>query len=143
MNTHALPALKEKRAAISGEVISLQKKIARLKKQLVSLDATISIFDPSYKVGSIKPKNARKRAKLFKMGELGRHIMDALRRADGKPLSSADVVAAVAAITGQDKAQAALLKHSVRSNLAYLVRRNAVEKVGDRAATKWRLTADR
>jgi hypothetical protein len=71
MNTFAIPALKEKRAQIAGRVISLKKQIARHKTELASLDATIALFDPSYRVGSIKSKNARKRAKLFKMGELG------------------------------------------------------------------------
>ena len=137
MNTFAIPALKEKRAVLSGEIVSCQKKIARLKKQLVSLDATISIFDPAYKVGSIKPKNARKRAKLFKMGELGRHIMDALRRAEGRPLATADVVEAVAAAIGESKAKAPALAASVRSNLGYLARSRKVEKVGDRMAALW------
>lgn len=64
MNTYAIPALKEKRAQIAGRVISLKKQIARHQKELASLDATITLFDPTYKVGSIKPKNARKRPKL-------------------------------------------------------------------------------
>jgi hypothetical protein len=138
MNTYVIPALKEKRASIAGRVISLKKQIARHQKELASLDATISLFDPAYKVGSIKPKNARKRAKLFKMGELGRLIMDALRRAEG-PLTTAEVVAAVTAAIGEAKAKASVLAHSVRSNLAYLSRRRKVQKIGDRAATKWHL----
>ena len=137
MNTYAIPALKEKRAQIAGRVISLKKQIARHGKELASLDATIALFDPAYRVGSIKPKNARKRAKLFKMGELGRHILDALRRADGRPLATAEVVAAVTAAIGEAKAKAPVLAHSVRSNLAYLERRKAVVKIGERQATKW------
>ena len=110
MNTYAIPALKEKRASIAGRVISLKKQIARHQKELASLDATIVLFDPSYRVGSIKPKNARKRTKLFKMGD-GRHIMDALRRADGRPLATAEVAAAVAAAIGESKAKAPVLAH--------------------------------
>ncbi len=33
--------------------------------------ALLALFDPSYRVGSIKPRNARKRSKLFKLRELG------------------------------------------------------------------------
>lgn len=95
MNTFAIPALKEKRAQIAGRVISLKKQIARHNKELASLDATIALFDPSCRVGSIKPRNARKRSKLFKLGELGRLIMDALRRAEGRPLATKELVAAV------------------------------------------------
>ena len=36
MNTHGIPALKEKRAAIAGRVISLKKQIARHQKELAS-----------------------------------------------------------------------------------------------------------
>ena len=132
--------MKEKRAAIAGRIISLKKQIARHQKELASLDATIVLFDPSYKVGSIKPKNTRKRAKLFKMGELGRHIMDALRRAEGRPLATAEVVEAVTAAIGESKAKAPVLAASVRANLGYLNRRNAVEKSGDRVSAKWRLS---
>lgn len=139
MNTFAIPALKEKRAQIAGRVISLKKQIARHNKELASLDATIGLFDPSYRVGSIKPRNARKRSKLFKLGELGRLIMDALRRAEGRPLATKEIVAAVTAAIGEAKATAPVLAHSVRSNLAYLARRKAVVKIGDRMGTNWQL----
>ena len=138
MNTFAIPALKEKRATIAGRIISLKKQIARHQKELVSLDATITLFDPSYRVGSIKPKNARKRSKLFKQGELGRHIIDALRRAEGRPLATAEVVAAVSEAIGQ-KGSGKMLAASLWANLGYLVRSGKVKKVGERAETKWRL----
>jgi hypothetical protein len=95
MNTYALPALKEKRAMIAGRVISLKKQISKHMKELASLDATISLFDPTYRVGSIRPKRTHKRANLFKLGELGRLCIDALRRAEG-PQDTGQVVAAVA-----------------------------------------------
>lgn len=142
MNTFAIPALKEKRAQIAGRVISLKKQIARHNKELASLDATIALFDPSYRVGSIKPRNARKRSKLFKLGELGRLIMDALRRAEGTPLATKEIVAAVTAAIGEGKATAPVLAHSVRSNLAYLARRGSVVKVGERAGMRWKLSSN-
>ena len=138
MNSFAIPALKEKRATIAGRIISLKKQIARHHKELANLDATITLFDPSYKVGSIRPKNARKRVKLFKMGELGRHIMDTLRRAEGRPLGTAEVVAAVAEAVGQ-KGSGKVLASTARSNLGYLARRGKVQKIGARTAAAWRL----
>ena len=139
MNTYAIPALKEKRAHIAGRVISLKKQIIRHKRELASLDATIALFDPSYKIGSIKAINPQRRSKLFKLGELGRLIIDALRRADGAPLGTAQVVATVAVAIGQGKASEAVLRATVRSNLAYLARRGTVTKSGERAALKWGL----
>lgn len=138
MNTFAIPALKDKRAAIAGRVISLKKQIVRHQKELANLDATIVLFDPTYKVGSIKPRRTQKRSKLFKLGELGRLIIDALRRA-GTPQDTGEVTAAVSAAIGQGKASEAVLRASVRSNLDYLARRGKVAKAGHREQTVWQL----
>ena len=139
MNTYAIPALKEKRAMIAGRVISLRKQITRHQKELANLDATIVLFDPTYRIGSIKPKRTHKRSKLFKLGELGRLIIDALRRA-GEPLDTNQVVTAVAAAIGEAKASEAVLHSTVRSNLAYLVRRGKVTQIGKGVGTKWQLS---
>jgi hypothetical protein len=142
MNTFALPALKEKRAQIAGRVISLKKQIARHHKELASLDATITLFDPTYRIGSIKSKRTHRRAKLFKLGELGRLIIDALRRAEA-PLDTGQVVAAVTLASGQIKANEALMVATVRSNLAYLARRGKVAQIGKGIGTKWKLVESR
>ena len=139
MNTYAIPALKEKRAAIAGRIISLKKQIAKHHKELVSLDATIVLFEPSYRIGSIKPIRKQQRSKLFKLGELGRLIKDALRRANGGPLSTHEVVAAVAVAIGQGKGSEAVLRATVRSNLAYMARRGSVVKIGKSFGCKWGL----
>ena len=140
MNTFAIPALKEKRAAIAGRIISLKKQIAKHLKELASLDATIVLFEPSYRIGSIKPIRKQQRSKLFKLGELGRLIKDALRRAGGKPLSTHEVVAAVAVAIGQAKASETVLRATVRSNLAYMARRGSVVKIGKSLGCKWMLS---
>ena len=139
MNTFAIPALKEKRAHIAGRVISLKKQIIKHKHELASLDATITLFEPTYKVGSIKAIKPNRRSKLFKMGVLGRLIIDALRRAEGTLLDTGQVVAAVTVAIGQGKVSETVLRPTVRSNLAYLARRGSVVKSGDRAALKWGL----
>ena len=139
MNTFAIPALKEKRASIAGRVISLKKQIARHHKELANLDATIALFEPSYKIGSIKPKRLHKRSKLFKLGELGRLCIDALRRAEGEPMATRDIVAAVSLAIGQGKASEAVLAATVRSNLAYLARRGKVVQIGKGVGCKWGL----
>lgn len=138
MNTYAIPALKEKRAKIAGEINSLKRQINRHKNTLASLDATIKIFDPDYKIGSIKAIDPRKRAKMFKFGELGRHIVDALRRG-ARPLSTADVVAAVAVAIGEGKDSEIPLRPSVRSGLAYMQRRGKIVKIGIRENSSWAL----
>ena len=139
MNTFAIPALKEKRAQIAGRVISLKNQISRHQKELANLDATIALFDPSYKIGSIKPKRPQKRSKLFKMGELGRLCIDALRRAEGVPQSTREIVASVSVAIGQGKTSEAVLAATVRSNLAYMARRGKVAQIGKGVGCKWGL----
>lgn len=139
MNTYAIPALKEKRAQIDGRIISLKKQITRHQKELASLDATISLFDDTYRIGSIKPKRTRRRAKLIKQGEMGRHIIDALRRAGNKPITSFEAAIAVSHAIGESDDGASLISASVRSNLQYLARRGKIRKVGDRKSTVWLL----
>jgi hypothetical protein len=138
MNTYAIPALKEKRAMIAGRVISLKKQIQRHHKELASLDATITLFDPTYRVGSIKPKNPRKKAKVFKPGALSRLVIDALRRAETPQLTS-EVLVAITATIGEEKASEMLLASTVRSCLGYLTRRGKVAQIGKGIGSKWRL----
>ena len=139
MNTFAIPALKEKRASIAGRVISLKKQIIKHKHELANLDATIALFEPSYKIGSIKPKRPQKRSKLFKMGELGRLCIDALRKAEGAPMATREIVAAVSVAIGQGKTSEAVLAATVRSNLAYMARRGKVAQIGKGVGCKWEL----
>ncbi len=139
MNTYAIPALKTKRAHIAGRIIVLEKQIAQHQTELASIDATILLFDPDHDIGSIKPVRPNRRSKLFKLGELGRLCIDALRRADGEPLDTHQVVAAVTAAIGQKKASEPVLAATVRSNLSYLARRGKVAKIGKGMGTLWRL----
>ncbi len=143
MNTYALPALKDKRAKIAGEIIAMRRQIERHRKSLISIDATIAIFDPDYKVGSIKPINPRNRAKIFKLGELGRLTIDALRRADGRPLSRKEISDAVIADSKTDSiAGKRTVAKSVGINLSYMARRGKLIKTGWRDTAKWALLPD-
>ena len=66
---------------------------------LAHLDATLRILDPEYRADTIAPKRIR-RVKLFGGGELNRLIIDALRRADGKPLSTPQIADSIIAVKG-------------------------------------------
>jgi hypothetical protein len=68
--------------------------------------------------------------KLFRHGELGRAILDALRKAEGKPQHVSKIVSAVIPA----------MMHRVRANLAYLWReRRSVTKTGERYEARWAL----
>ena len=71
--------------------------------------------------------------KLFGNGELNRLIIDALRRANGKPLSTPAIADAIIVAKGYGKEAKHALIRRVRANLSYLLRhRSAVEKTGNR-----------
>lgn len=140
MNAYALPALKEKRAKLAGEILHLKKRIKDNENQLIALDATINIFDPDFDTSSIKPINPRQRVNLFRMGEVGRMIVDALRKANGTPQTAnqvADYITTTSKLDGPEARFA--IYRSAATNLNYLARRGKVLKIGKGAGTLWRL----
>ncbi|MFC2950702.1 hypothetical protein ACFOOP_02095 [Marinicaulis aureus] len=138
-NKYALAALKDKRATLSGEIADMKKQIKWREDQLAHVDATIAIFEPGFDVDSLPLKRPRKRVKLFKQGELGRLIFDALRRS-GEPMLTADVVTAVMEAQGYESEARSAFGPRVRGNLAYQLGRGTVEKTGIGRDTRWRLS---
>src|SRR5436305_3226665 len=108
-NKYAFAALRGKRAEIAGRIAALKRQIARHKVELAKLDGVIRLFDPAYQVGDIPARRAKQRSNLFKQGELGRLILDCLRKA-GERLPTAAIVAYVADAIGQPEAKAVLAK---------------------------------
>jgi hypothetical protein len=137
-NKYALAALKERRAAIAGEISSLESRLRYLRQLVEHVDGTLRLFsdiDP----GTIPEKKPYKRVNLFKDGELNRLVLGALRKA-GKPLSTEEVTAAVVEELGHGPDAARGLTNRVRANLNYLARvRGTVAKIGDRRGAKWGL----
>ena len=133
---YALSALKNKRATIASEIVQLERQLRHRKDMLVHVDATLKLLDPSIEVEDIPNKRPPKRIKLFRQGELGRMILDALRRA-GRPLSTAEIVTDVLAAGGHGESARPTLGPRVRGNIAYLERRKKVSKSGDRLTTRW------
>src|SRR4051794_38396486 len=140
-NKYAIHALKDRRATLAGEIVRFKQGIRDREDQLSHLDATLRILDPEYRADTVAPKRIR-RVKLFGGGELNRLIIDALRRADGKAISTPAIADAIIVAKGYGKEAKHALIRRVRANLSYLLRhRSAVEKTGNRLTARWRLTA--
>lgn len=138
-NKYALAALKDKRATLAGEIAQLKNKLAWAESQLKHVDATIGLFEPNLDPSAIPAKRPKKRIKLFRQGELGRLILDALRTADG-PLRTQDVVTAIMLAQGHDEAARTALAPRVRGNLQYLqTKAKTVAKIGSGTAARWAL----
>lgn len=136
-NKYALAALKDKRATLAGEIAQLRNKLQWAESQLKHIDATIQIFEPACDPDAIPAKRPQKRIKLFRQGELGRLILDALRTADG-PMRTQDVVSAILIAQGHDETARTALAPRVRSNLQYLLTKaGTVAKIGSAGDARW------
>jgi hypothetical protein len=137
-NRYALHALKDKRATLSGEIADLKRRLAWRVQQLDHVDACLTIFEPGFDPEKIGKKLVRKRVKLYKQGELGRLIIDALRRA-GKPLGTQEITSVLLAAGGYGESAWAGLSPRVRANLAYQVRRKTITSSGSGRTITWAL----
>jgi hypothetical protein len=142
-NRYAIAALKDRRATMAGEIEQFKEAIRHREEQLTHLDATLRVLDPAYRADTIPPKRLR-RVKLFGGGELNRLILDALRKADGKPQTNVEIAKAIVAAKGYGEESLPALIRRVRANLSYLKRdRGAVVKTGNRLSARWSLASAR
>ena len=118
----------------------LENQIRHRKELLVHVDATLQLLDPFISIDAIPAKRIRKRIKLFSQGELGRMILDALRRAE-RPLTTAEVATALLEAGGHGESARPTVTPRVRGNLSYLMRRGKVIKSGDWKGARWALRA--
>lgn len=134
---YALAALKDKRATIAAEIVQLERQLRHRREHLVHVDATLKILDPETEPEAIPTKRIR-RVKLFRQGELGRMILDALRQAD-RPLTVAEIVTALLKAGGHSDAARPTVGPRVRGNLKYLLDNGKVTRDVDDDGVRWGL----
>jgi hypothetical protein len=71
-NRYALAALRERRAALVGEMKDCDRKLRYLREAIGHIDATLSLFDPSGDPNEIAAKRPCMRVRLFARDTLGR-----------------------------------------------------------------------
>lgn len=137
-NRYALTALRDKRATLAGEIADMKKRLKWAEEALGHVDACLRLLDPEIDPGSLPAKRVIRRVKLFRQGELGRMILDALRRA-GRPQSTHAIVTALLEVGGHGDAARPAMTPRVRGNLAYLEKAGKLAKAGRGKAVTWRL----
>ncbi len=138
---HVINALRLKRAEISGYIHDLEKRIARQRANLASLDATIRLFSPGTNPDDIPPKRAHRRTRYFARNELSRLIQDALRTASA-PLTAAEIADAVMQAKGVPSADVAfkeIVAERVLTVLRRLAKRGVVVRSGNSRNAQWTL----
>jgi hypothetical protein len=138
-NRYAIAALRERRAALDGEIKECDRKLRYLREAIGHIDATLSLFDPNGDPKKITAKRPYKRVKLFASGKLGRLVLDALRRG-ARPMTTREIVASIVEKVGYGPDAAKGMSHRVRANLLYQSKVvGRVVKTGERETARWSL----
>lgn len=86
--SHAVSALKRKRAQIAGFIADHERKALHWRIALAHVDATLRLFDAELDPEIIRPKRVHRKSPYFDGPELARLIQDELRKADGEPVTT-------------------------------------------------------
>ena len=89
MTDHVIHGLVRRRAELSGDIETTQKKLQQMIVDLEHLDRTLLMFDPEYRIDTIKPRAFRPPDDWSKRGQMTRIILGILRQASG-PMTSRD-----------------------------------------------------
>jgi hypothetical protein len=87
---HVITALVKKRAELAGDIENTQARLKEMILALEHLDRTLLMFDPSYRIESIKPKAFRPPDDWSRRGEMTRIILGILRQA-AEPMTARDI----------------------------------------------------
>ena len=104
-----LSGLVEKRAELAGEIRQAEDRLEQMRSDILHLDATIRLIDPSFHTDAIVPKVRRQRREWFAKNELFRMILDTLRRAP-EAMTSRELALALMERKGYDTQDAATVR---------------------------------
>jgi Trk K+ transport system NAD-binding subunit len=140
-NPDIIAALLAKRAEIGKAIADLQRQERKRKAEMVQLDATIKLFAPSV---TLAKREATKFARSvhFVVGELSRRCNQALREANGQPITADMLAVAAMREKGLDLGDGELRQDIGRRflwTLARMLPRKGVVRDGYGAGAGWTL----
>lgn len=140
---HLVTALRTKRVEVSAYIHDLEKRGRQMRANLAHIDATIRLLSPG-DPEALPPRRRYRRSRYFSAGDLPRLCADALRQAEGAPITSAAIAEAVIGARGlsADDATRRHVAESVTNVLRGMKRRGKVERIGDGRGAKWALVAE-
>jgi hypothetical protein len=140
---HVVQALIAKRAEIAGIIGDLERKLAQYRADLVHIDSTIAMFDPTIITDTIKPKRpVPARSGYFGHGEMTRRCREALRDAE-EPIWADDMAAKIMADKGLDPDDRKLRSDFIVRVLWAMKRlrkAGTVQQIGSGLGSRWVLS---
>lgn len=97
--SHVVSGLVAKRSELSGLLAQHQQAIQQLSASISNLDGTIKLFDPDYDLRTIKSKAPKQVNPWFPRGDVGRMLLDVLRKSN-TPISTRQIGDELVAIQG-------------------------------------------
>lgn len=97
--SHAISALRRKRAELSGELVELETRRRALSTKISHVDETLKLMGFEGNPNDIPAR--RKRGWIFKRGQLQRIVFSVLRDAEG-PIQNREIAAQVIYSMGWD-----------------------------------------
>ena len=136
-----------KRAELSGLITDLEERMHQARADMAHIDATLRLFDPDAVPENIRPKApAAARSGFFANGEISRRCREAVRRANGDPVSAESIVRWTMAEKGLDPEDAKLRYNMNKRFLGALHRlhlASAIGKIGHGLGARWKISATR
>jgi hypothetical protein len=126
-----------KRSELAGLLAHHQQAIQQLTVSISGLDGTIKLFDPDYDLRTIKSKAPRQSNTWFPRGEVGRMILDVLRKS-GIPISTrqiGDELVTTQAIDVPDAEDLHAIMKLVLAAAKRLERKGVIKMVGRNAGS--------
>lgn len=117
--THVVSALRAKRAEISGYIHELEKKIGRLRANLIHIDESLRLFSPGADPDAIPPKRPYRRTRYF-----AARCLDTLREANPTPMITAQIAVVIMLAKGYPADDDALKAVVIEMVVAVLRRLN-------------------
>ena len=89
--SHVVSGLVAKRSELAGKIDYHQNIIKQIRANMVAVDTAIKVFEPDYKIASIRSRQNRIANRFFRHGESNTLLMDLIREA-GCDISTANIV---------------------------------------------------
>jgi hypothetical protein len=140
---HVVAGFIEKRRELAGVIDKLQRQLDQYRADLTHIDGALRVLATDLDPETIRPKRLYRRNRYFARNELSRLCLGVLRTAAGEPLSTDDIAGRVIAAKGFDAGDAILraaIREQVGSTVKRLNRDGAIENIGARRASKWKLS---